>query len=201
MGTSGARPHIEVFLGSVGSPSSALKRAPSSRLGYYSGGFAYQKPARLTTDNHHRSRLPSCVTPMLSYYRSTLKSVICCLYNRSYKDSLTYFKATCLGLCGLEPVGEYQLLHPFGYACRPHLRSRLTQGRRAWPWNPQSSGGEDSHFPCRYSCLHSHLNSVHKKFPYLLHPLFNALLPSNVNITDASSEVCLSPATFSAQGR
>ena len=31
------------------------------------------------------------------------------------------------------------------YACRPRLRSRLTQGGLAWPWNPWSSGGRVSH--------------------------------------------------------
>src|SRR4029450_3765078 len=31
------------------------------------------------------------------------------------------------------------------YACRPRLRSRLTQGGLAWPWKPWSSGGGVSH--------------------------------------------------------
>src|SRR3954468_10297906 len=31
------------------------------------------------------------------------------------------------------------------YACRPRLRSRLTLGGLAWPWNPWSSGGRVSH--------------------------------------------------------
>ena len=31
------------------------------------------------------------------------------------------------------------------YALRPRLRSRLTQGGLAWPWNPWSSGGRVSH--------------------------------------------------------
>ena len=31
------------------------------------------------------------------------------------------------------------------YACRPRLRSRLTQGGLAWPWNPWSFGGRVSH--------------------------------------------------------
>ena len=32
-----------------------------------------------------------------------------------------------------------------GYAFRPHLRPRLTQGRSALPWNPWIFGLEDSH--------------------------------------------------------
>ena len=31
------------------------------------------------------------------------------------------------------------------YACRPRLRSRLTQGGLAWPWNPWSFGARVSH--------------------------------------------------------
>ena len=31
------------------------------------------------------------------------------------------------------------------YACRPRLRSRLTQGGRTCPWNPWSLGAGDSH--------------------------------------------------------
>ena len=37
--------------------------------------------------------------------------------------------ASRLGFDGFKPVGEYQLLHPFDYACRPRLRTRLTRGR------------------------------------------------------------------------
>ena len=36
-------------------------------------------------------------------------------------------------------------LLPIGYAFRPRLRSRLTQGRSALPWNPWIFGLEDSH--------------------------------------------------------
>ena len=32
-----------------------------------------------------------------------------------------------------------------GYAARPRLRSRLTQGRSALPWKPRISGRKDSH--------------------------------------------------------
>src|SRR5665811_2360632 len=31
------------------------------------------------------------------------------------------------------------------YACRPRLRSRLTQGGLTWPWKPWSFGGRVSH--------------------------------------------------------
>jgi hypothetical protein len=61
------------------------------------------------------------------------------------------------------------LIHGYGninplsidYACRPRLRSRLTLGGLAWPRNPWSSGGQGSHLPYRYSCLHSHSPHLH----------------------------------------
>ncbi len=44
---------------------------------------------------------------------------------------------------------QYRNLHLFsiGYAFRPRLRSRLTQGRSALPWNPWIFGRKDSHLP------------------------------------------------------
>jgi hypothetical protein len=40
------------------------------------------------------------------------------------------------------------------YASRPRLRPRLTQGGTAWPWNPWSSGGRDSHPSCAtHACI------------------------------------------------
>ena len=43
---------------------------------------------------------------------------------------------------------EYRNLNllSIGYASRPRLRSRLTQGRSALPWKPWIFGHEDSHF-------------------------------------------------------
>lgn len=44
---------------------------------------------------------------------------------------------------------------PVGYASRPRLRGRLTQGGLPFPWKPRASGGRGSHPSLRYSCLHS----------------------------------------------
>jgi hypothetical protein len=55
------------------------------------------------------------------------------------------------------------------YACRPRLRSRLTLGGLAWPRNPWSFGGQGSHLPYRYSCLHSHSPHLHSQITLLLH--------------------------------
>ena len=66
-----------------------------------------------------------------------------------------------------------------GYAFRPHLRPRLTQGRSALPWNPWIFGLEDSHLhlathsgilssiqstaPCRY-CFFPYAMLLYQSF-------------------------------------
>ena len=47
------------------------------------------------------------------------------------------------------------------YACRPRLRSRLTQGGLAWPWNPWSFGGRVSHPPfATHACILTRMAST-----------------------------------------
>ena len=65
------------------------------------------------------------------------------------------------------------------YACRPRLRSRLTLGGLAWPRNPWSFGGQGSHLPYRYSCLHSHSHTLHHSFTRRLPRMQDAPLPNN----------------------
>src|SRR5882757_5395894 len=64
------------------------------------------------------------------------------------------------------------------YACRPRLRSRLTLGGLAWPRNPWSFGGQGSHLPYRYSCLHSHSHTLHHTITRWLHWRQDAPLPN-----------------------
>ena len=64
------------------------------------------------------------------------------------------------------------------YACRPRLRSRLTLGGLAWPRNPWSFGGQGSHLPYRYSCLHSHSRILHHTITRWLHWIQDAPLPN-----------------------
>ena len=61
------------------------------------------------------------------------------------------------------PTHGYGNINPLSidYACRPRLRSRLTLGGLACPRNPWSFGGQGSHLPYRYSCLHSHSHTLH----------------------------------------
>jgi hypothetical protein len=55
--------------------------------------------------------------------------------------------------CSASPASIWAVLRRYGninplsidYACRPRLRSRLTQGGLTWPWNPWSFGGRGSH--------------------------------------------------------
>ena len=55
------------------------------------------------------------------------------------------------------------------YASRPRLRSRLTQGGLAWPWNPWSSGGRVSHPAfATHACILTRVTSTtgsRRRFP------------------------------------
>src|SRR6476661_2130116 len=104
------------------------------------------------------------------------------------------------------PVSAWAHLSGYGninplsidYACRPRLRSRLTLGGLACPRNPWSFGGQGSHLPNRYSCLHSHSHTLHHQITLWLHRMQDAPLPSTPRCAAAASAVCLSPATLSA---
>ena len=58
-------------------------------------------------------------------------------------------------------ISQYRNLNllSIGYAFRPLLRSRLTQGRSALPWKPWIFGRKDSHLPL---ATHSGILSSHK---------------------------------------
>ena len=50
------------------------------------------------------------------------------------------------------------------YACQPRLRSRLTQGGRTFPWNPEAIGVQDSHL---HLATHTGiLTSMRSTIPY-----------------------------------
>lgn len=93
------------------------------------------------------------------------------------------------------------------YACRPRLRSRLTQGGLTWPWNPWSFGGRVSHPSfATHACILTRVASTtgsprrfnrHTTLPYPTTHLNHEGLVICVIVT--ASAVCLSPATLSAQ--
>jgi hypothetical protein len=90
-------------------------------------------------------RLPSCVTPVntLTYYR---------FGSRAPPPGVPEGTIGGFGRSA-SPGSVWAVLRRYGninplsidYACRPRLRSRLTQGGLAWPWNPWSFGGRVSH--------------------------------------------------------
>src|SRR3954471_10564399 len=84
------------------------------------------------------------------------------------------------------------------YACRPRLRSRLTLGGLAWPRNPWSFGGQGSHLPYRYSCLHSHSHTSTTRSLGGFTGCRTLPYPTKQRLVAAASAVCLSPATLSA---
>jgi hypothetical protein len=63
------------------------------------------------------------------------------------------------------------------YALRPRLRTRLTLGGRSLPRKPWVYGDRGSHPVYRYSCLHSHLFSLHPSLQKSFNAENNAPLP------------------------
>ena len=56
-------PHVDAFLGSIGSPNPPPKGSHHVSS-YMSHGFTKTRPTRLDQDYHRLARLPSCVTPV-----------------------------------------------------------------------------------------------------------------------------------------
>ena len=86
-------------------------------------------------------RLPSCVTPSLTYYQIRPNPP-------AQQPEGHHALRNLVSLGSLWTVlRRYGNINPLSidYACRPRLRSRLTQGGLAWPWNPWSFGGRVSH--------------------------------------------------------
>ena len=85
--------------------------------------------------------LPFCVTPLLTYYRFGSRAPS----GRS-EDRPDFRRLASPGSVWAV-LRRYGNINPLSidYACRPRLRSRLTQGGLAWPWNPWSFGGRVSH--------------------------------------------------------
>ncbi len=142
MGYGRLEPRVEAFLGSIGSPNFPHTRS-LSRLRHVQHGFANAEPSDTWTwTTIATRRLPSCVTPVntLTYYRSG-----------SHDPPPT--QARTASWCSASSGPVWAVLRRYGninplsidYACRPRLRSRLTQGGLTWPWNPWSFGGRVSH--------------------------------------------------------
>ena len=102
----------------------------------------------------------------------------------SRRNWWTTFWAVSTGDSSGTLIHGYGNINPLSidYACRPRLRSRLTLGGLAWPRNPWSFGGQGSHLPYRYSCLHSHSHTLHHSITRRLHRMQDAPLPSTTKV-------------------
>ena len=108
-------------------------------------------------------------------------------------------------------VRRYGNINPLSidYACRPRLRSRLTQGGLTWPWNPWSFGGRVSHPSfATHACILTRVASTagslrrftrHTTLPYPSTRLDTDQVGAGQSVNATASVVCLSPATLSAR--
>ena len=156
------------------------------------------RAACLTTENHLRGRLPFRVTPALTYCGYSPNTT-----RRYQPEGRNHHEAEVsthrLGFAGPWSVREYPPVHPFDYACRPRLRTRLTRGRRTWPRNPWSSSGRDPHPSlATHVCILTPARST-ARFPGRFAPRGTLSYPTAAKAAAASSVVCLSPATLSAR--
>ena len=82
---------------------------------------------------------------------------------------------------------------PLGFPVRVILRTRLTQGRLTWPWNPWLFGVGVSRPHYRYLCLHL----LFRTLQHASRPIFAAsgMLPYHTCVSVASA-VCFIPAHY-----
>ena len=98
---------------------------------------------------------------------------------------------------------EHRILHlsSIAYASPPRLRSRLSQGRSALPWNPRTSGPDDSHI--RLATHSGILPRMHSTSPHGLASASMRCSPTSPAYTSvyahsAASAACLAPCIFGA---
>ena len=101
----------------------------------------------------------------------------------------------------IAPTAEYRNINllSIDYAFRPRLRSRLTLGGRTFPRKPWTFGGRDSHPPCRYSYLHSHLSAVQHPSRHAFNPQTTLSYRALQSRTPAASVPGLVPIIFGAE--
>ena len=120
--------------------SDVLRAYPSITTDWY--GYLPASPHRLTTTNEGPAQPATFRSRRIGYVTIWAVSTADSSWTRTH------------GYGNINPLS-------IDYACRPRLRSRLTLGGLAWPRNPWSFGGQGSHLPYRYSCLHSHSHTLH----------------------------------------
>ena len=148
--------------------------------GSVSDGFAYHSPYRLTPVQP----LTGPTTFLRHPIACLLPAKVPCitpLGTRRCSRGIRMVSTTDSAWARIHGYGNINPLS-IDYACRPRLRSRLTLGGLAWPRNPWSSGGQGSHLPYRYSCLHSHSHTLHHSITRRLHRIQDAPLPSTQSV-------------------
>ena len=162
------------------------------------------RPTPLDVDNHRHARLPSCVTSVntLAYYRLGSRA------RPPLPEGLSGFGRLALSDSAWAVLCRYRNINRLSidYACRPRLRSRLTQGGLTWPWNPWSFGGRVSHPSfATHACILTRVPSTagslrrftrHTTLPY---PSTRLDPKTGQCVNDTTSAVYLSPATLSAR--
>ena len=122
------KPRADAFLGSIGSPASP----------YGSASHLTQSRKILLNDGLHaytgttiaRHRLPSCVTPVNTLTSPHRVPTLHTQHTRRHERCFTWLALVDQSLTVLRGYGNINPLS-IDYACRPRLRSRLTQGRLA----------------------------------------------------------------------
>lgn len=127
------------------------------------------RPTSLDRDNHRPAQLPSCVTPVNTLTAPERGRAL----DRSASPRRDWsVRVRTLSTTGLAwaVFRQYGNINPLSidYACRPRLRSRLTQGGLTWPWNPCSFGGRVSHPSfATHACILTRVGStagLHRRF-------------------------------------
>ena len=127
-------PHADAFLGSIGSSDPHQRRGPSGLrdgIKTRTTDLPMVPPTSLDRDNHRPARLPSCVTPV-----NTLTSLHRFPPHHQQpfpKEQITGSVMVSIHSSVWAVLRRYGNINPLSidYACRPRLRSRLTQGRLA----------------------------------------------------------------------
>ena len=122
----------------------------------------------LHRDNHRPAGLPSCVTPVNTLAAPAWgRALGRRLHPEGIRSRIRTLSTTGLAGAVLRRYGNINPLS-IDYACRPRLRSRLTQGGLAWPWNPWSFGGRVSHPSfATHACILTRVAStagLHRRF-------------------------------------
>ena len=115
----------------------------ASGLRHVRGGFAYHAPYTVT---------PGQPSPGMGYlpaspHRLPTTGSVPALPTALTRRWAPWFGRLASPDSAWAHQSRYGNINPLSidYACRPRLRSRLTQGGLTWPWNPWSFGGRVSH--------------------------------------------------------